>query len=288
MANEKQGGIPRVDLPADARLDTLAVREGLPPSPWGENSEALYLTSGFVQPDAETSARRFADPTEGYTYGRTSNPTVTSFERRLAALEGTEAAIGASTGMGAILMMCMGLLKAGDHVICSRSMFGSTIAGPAKELQTSPRGIFWPPLPPDDKAGWERVRKIGPYFTEYNATCGAGEFSKDKPVQMGTYPYPIYTVYASQPEADVYMLTKALIEGYDGYKDNAPGASGLAVKTQTKNWAVPVHPGAVKALKSCFEARVKKTAPGSASTSAFSPMRVHICAIAWATAASLG
>ncbi len=129
------------------------------------------------------------------------------------------------------------------------AMFGSTIAGPAKELQTSPRGIVWPPLPPDDKAGWERVRKIGPYFTEHNATCGAGEFSKDKPIQMGAYPYPIYTVYASQPEADVYMLTKALIEGYDGYKDGAPGAGGLAVKTQTKNWAVPVHAGAVKALK---------------------------------------
>jgi O-succinylhomoserine sulfhydrylase len=104
------------------------VRVALEPSQHGENSEALYLTSGFVQPDAETSARRFADPTEGYTYGRTSNPTVTSFERRLAAMEGTEAAIGASTGMGAILMMCMGLLKSGDHVICSRSMFGSTIA----------------------------------------------------------------------------------------------------------------------------------------------------------------
>ena len=129
------------------------------------------------------------------------------------------------------------------------AMFGSTIAGPAKELQTSPRGIVWPPLPHDDKAGWERVRKIGPYFTEHNATCGAGEFSKDKPIQMGAYPYPIYSVYAAQPEADVYMLTKALIEGYDGYKDNAPGAAGLDVKTQTKNWAVPVHPGAVKALK---------------------------------------
>ena len=115
-------------LPEGLHRDTLAVRTALPASQWGENSEALYLTSGFVQPDAETSARRFADPTEGYTYGRTSNPTVTSFERRLAALEGTEAAIGASTGMGAILMMCMGLLKAGDHVICSRSMFGSTIA----------------------------------------------------------------------------------------------------------------------------------------------------------------
>jgi TRAP transporter TAXI family solute receptor len=131
----------------------------------------------------------------------------------------------------------------------SDAQFGSTIAGPAKELQTSPRGIVWPSLPHSDKAGWERVRKIGPYFTEHNATCGAGEFAKDKPIQMGAYPYPIYTVYANQPETDVYMLTKALIEGYDGYKDNAPGASGLAVKTQTKNWAVPVHAGAVKALK---------------------------------------
>jgi TRAP transporter TAXI family solute receptor len=129
------------------------------------------------------------------------------------------------------------------------AMFGSTIAGPAKELQTSPRGIFWPPLPHADKAGWERVRKIGPYFTEHNATCGAGEFSRDKPIQMGTYPYPIYTVYANQPEADVYVLTKAMIDGYDGYKDNAPGASGLAVKGQAKYWAVPLHPGAVKALK---------------------------------------
>ena len=129
------------------------------------------------------------------------------------------------------------------------AMFGSTIAGPAKELQTSPRGIFWPTLPHTDKAGWERVRKIGPYFTEHNATCGAGEFSKEKPIQMGAYPYPIYSVYASLPETDVYMLTKAMIEGYDGYKDNAPGASGLAVKGQAKYWAVPVHPGAVKALR---------------------------------------
>ena len=115
-------------LPDNLHRDTLAVRVALEPSQYGENSEALYLTSGFLQPDAETSARRFAGTEGGYTYGRTSNPTVTSFERRLAALEGTEAAIGASTGMGAILMMCMGLLKAGDHVICSRSMFGSTIA----------------------------------------------------------------------------------------------------------------------------------------------------------------
>ena len=116
------------NLPDNLHRDTLAVRVALDPSQYGENSEALYLSSGFLQPDAETAARRFAGTEDGYTYGRTSNPTVTSFERRLAALEGAEAAIGASTGMGAILMMCMGLLKSGDHVVCSRSMFGSTIA----------------------------------------------------------------------------------------------------------------------------------------------------------------
>ncbi|MDI1272454.1 O-succinylhomoserine sulfhydrylase [Polaromonas sp.] len=114
-------------LPDNLHRDTLAVRVALESSQYGENSEALFLTSGFVQPDAETAARRFAGTEDGYTYGRTSNPTVSSFERRLAALEGTEAAIGASTGMGAILMMCMGLLKTGDHVVCSRSMFGSTL-----------------------------------------------------------------------------------------------------------------------------------------------------------------
>jgi O-succinylhomoserine sulfhydrylase len=114
-------------LPPGLHRDTLAVRAAGERSQYGENSEALYLTSGFVQSDAETSARRFAGTEEGFTYSRTSNPTVASFEQRLAALEGTEAAIGASSGMGAILMMCMGLLKAGDHVICSRSVFGSTL-----------------------------------------------------------------------------------------------------------------------------------------------------------------
>jgi O-succinylhomoserine sulfhydrylase len=117
----------RKPLPEGLHRDTLAVRAALPPSQHGEHSEALYLTSGFVQSDAETAAHRFANPQEGYTYGRTSNPTVSSFEQRLAAMEGTEAAIGASTGMGAILMLCMGLLRSGDHVICSRSVFGSTM-----------------------------------------------------------------------------------------------------------------------------------------------------------------
>ncbi|HKB53634.1 MAG TPA: O-succinylhomoserine sulfhydrylase [Ramlibacter sp.] len=114
-------------LPPNLHRETLAVRAGIEPSQYGENSEALYLSSSFVQPDAETGARRFAGTEEGFTYSRTSNPTVVAFENRLAALEGVESAIGASSGMGAILMMCMGLLKAGDHVVCSRSVFGSTL-----------------------------------------------------------------------------------------------------------------------------------------------------------------
>jgi O-succinylhomoserine sulfhydrylase len=117
----------RGELPPGLHPDTLALRTGIAPSQYGEHSEALYLTSGYVQQDAETSARRFAHPEEGFTYTRTSNPSVTSFERRLAAMEGTESAIGTASGMSAILLMGLGLLKSGDHVICSQSMFGSTI-----------------------------------------------------------------------------------------------------------------------------------------------------------------
>ena len=126
--------IPRVDLPADARLDTLAVREGLPPSQYGENSEALFLTSSFVHPNAATAAARFAGEEEAFVYSRFTNPTVMMLERRLAALEGTEACIATSSGMSAILLLCLGLLKSGDHVICSQSVFGSTIKLLAGEL----------------------------------------------------------------------------------------------------------------------------------------------------------
>jgi O-succinylhomoserine sulfhydrylase len=133
--------------------DTLAVREAVERSPYGENSEALYLTSGYVQSSAESSARRFAGDEDGFTYGRYGNPTVTSFERRLAALEGAEAAMGTASGMSAILMMCMGLLKAGDHVVCSRSMFGSTIKLIGSDLGKF--GVESTFVPQDDVAAWK-------------------------------------------------------------------------------------------------------------------------------------
>ena len=121
-------------LPPGLHIDTLAVREAVDKSQYGENSESLYLTSSFTQPDSETAARRFSGLEDGFIYSRFTNPTVASMEKRLAALEGSEACIATSSGMAAVLLLCMGLLKSGDHVICSRSVFGSTIKLLASEF----------------------------------------------------------------------------------------------------------------------------------------------------------
>lgn len=135
------------------RLQTLAVRAAVERSQYGENSEALYLTSGYVQPSAEASARRFAGEEEGYTYGRSGNPTVTSFERRLSALEGSEATMATSSGMSAIMLMCFALLKAGDHVVFSQSMFGSTIKLIGSEFARF--GVESTTVPQTDLAAWK-------------------------------------------------------------------------------------------------------------------------------------
>jgi len=124
--------------------------------------------------------------------------------------------------------------------------FASTISGQAKEAETSPRGVLWPRMARDDKAGWERVAKVGPFFTPHTATCGAG---LTKPTEMGTYPYPVIVTYGTESEADIHAVTKAMIEGYDLYKDGAPGAVGLELKRQTMKWVIPFHPGTVKAFK---------------------------------------
>ncbi|MFZ5567616.1 MAG: O-succinylhomoserine sulfhydrylase [Pseudomonadota bacterium] len=134
-------------------LQTLAVRAAVERSQYGENSEALYLTSGYVQPSAEASARRFAGEEEGYTYGRSGNPTVSSMEQRLAALEGTEACMATSSGMSAIMLMCFSLLKAGDHVVFSQSMFGSTIKLIGSEFARF--GVESTAVPQTDLAAWK-------------------------------------------------------------------------------------------------------------------------------------
>ncbi len=109
------------------KFDTLAVRAGLLRSDFQEHCEALSLTSSFVYADAAEAARRFANEEPGFIYSRFTNPTVSMFQDRLAALEGTDACIATATGMAAIASTVMGLLKSGDHIISSRSVFGTVV-----------------------------------------------------------------------------------------------------------------------------------------------------------------
>ncbi len=111
----------------DFDFDTLAVRAGQERSQFGEHSEALFLTSSFVFKSAAQAAARFSGEEEGNVYARFTNPTVTTLQQRLAALEGAEACIATASGMAAIMSTVMALLKAGDHIVASRSIFGATL-----------------------------------------------------------------------------------------------------------------------------------------------------------------
>jgi O-succinylhomoserine sulfhydrylase len=107
--------------------ETLAVHAGTVRSQFGEHSEALFLTSSFVFENAAQAAARFIGEQPGNIYSRFTNPTVTMFEERLAALEGAEQCVATASGMSAILACVMGVLKAGDHIVASHSLFGSTV-----------------------------------------------------------------------------------------------------------------------------------------------------------------
>jgi O-succinylhomoserine sulfhydrylase len=109
------------------KIATRAVREGQARSPEGEHSDPVYLTSSFVFDSAADAAARFSGNEPGNIYSRFTNPTVRTFEERLAAMEEGECCVATSTGMSAILAVCMGLLDAGDHIVAGRDLFGSTI-----------------------------------------------------------------------------------------------------------------------------------------------------------------
>jgi O-succinylhomoserine sulfhydrylase len=106
--------------------DTIAIRGGYQRSHENEHSEALFLTSSYVFENAEMAAKHFSNEIEGNVYSRYTNPTVRSFEERLAAMEGGEQAVATSSGMAATLSIVMALLESGDHIICSQDVFGST------------------------------------------------------------------------------------------------------------------------------------------------------------------
>ncbi|MGA8006709.1 MAG: O-succinylhomoserine sulfhydrylase [Burkholderiales bacterium] len=108
-------------------LATLGVRAGQARTEFNEHSEALFLTSSFVFDNAQQAAAKFTGSEDGFIYSRFTNPTVSMMQDRLAAMEGGEACVATASGMSAILAMSMALLKAGDHVVCSKAVFGATV-----------------------------------------------------------------------------------------------------------------------------------------------------------------
>jgi TRAP transporter TAXI family solute receptor len=126
--------------------------------------------------------------------------------------------------------------------------FASTVSGPTKKLEASPRGIHWPPTPHDDKAGWKRLNDTAPYFVPHVATIGSG-ISKENPHEGAAYPYPILITLADKDDTLVYSLTKAIHQEYPRYKDAMPALKGWALERQTFRWAVPYHKAAVQYWK---------------------------------------
>ncbi len=127
--------------------------------------------------------------------------------------------------------------------------FATTVSGPTRRLEASPRGIFWPPAPHDDEACWEGIRSVGPYFLPHTGTRGAA-ISEAAPHEGGTYPYPLLTGLDRSDPAVVEALVLALTEHYDDYKDSDPGSIGWALERQLFQWVVPYHEGAVRAFRS--------------------------------------
>ncbi|MFP8965332.1 O-succinylhomoserine sulfhydrylase [Pokkaliibacter sp. CJK22405] len=138
----------------DVEMDTLAVRAGHMRTPEAEHAEAIFPTSSFVFSSAQEAATRFASA-EGNIYSRFTNPTVRAFEQRIAALEGAERAVATASGMAAIMSLTCGMLEQGDHIVCSRSVFGSTISFFDKYLAKF--GITTTYVDPKDFAAWKEA-----------------------------------------------------------------------------------------------------------------------------------
>jgi len=141
------------DFDPEWELATRAIRVGHERSAENEHAEPIFMTSSFVFASAAEAAARFSGEQPGNIYARFTNPTVRTFEERLAAMEGGEACVATASGMSAILSTCMGLLQQGDHLVSSRSVFGSTVVLFDKYL---PRfGIRTSYVDLDDLAAWE-------------------------------------------------------------------------------------------------------------------------------------
>ncbi len=153
MTDERKDFIEENEL--NLGLDTLAIRSGIVRTQEGEHCEPIFTTSSYVFESAEQAASRFSGDEDGNVYSRYTNPTVRTFQDRIAALEGAESAVATASGMSAILSTFLALLTVGDHVVCSRSVFGTTTMLFTKYLQKFGIDVTFVGL--TDSAGWEQA-----------------------------------------------------------------------------------------------------------------------------------
>ncbi len=162
------------------RADTLAIRAGEIRSLEGEHREPIYSTSSFVFTSAREAAARFAMEEPGNIYSRFTNPTVRAFEQRLAALEGMERSVATASGMAAILTTFLGLLQSGDHIVCSRSVFGNTHMLLNKFLRRA--GIETTFVPQKDYGAWQAAlrpnTKLAYLETPSNPLCHVSDIQR--------------------------------------------------------------------------------------------------------------
>ncbi|MGH1351014.1 MAG: TAXI family TRAP transporter solute-binding subunit [Methyloligellaceae bacterium] len=156
--------------------------------------------------------------------------------------------------------------------------FASTVSGPTRKLEASPRGIYWPPMPHGDKEGWARLNKVAPYVLKHKATIGSGNISKEQPLEGAAYPYPILITLSSQDSGLVYSMTKAIHTQYPKYKDSMAALKGWAIEKQSFKWAVPYHEAAVKYWKEAGAWTDEMEAHNNALIK-----RQDVLAAAWAT-----
>jgi len=140
-----------------------------------------------------------------------------------------------------------GYARAFDGIIAGNvdAAFTATVTPAAQQLASSPRGISWTELDPNDKPAWERMQNIAPYFRPHVVTSGAGGLSVTNPVNSASYPYPIIVANADLKDSTAYGLVKALQDNYDAYKDSAPGAAGYSLENQDLTWVIPFHDAVV-------------------------------------------
>lgn len=123
--------------------------------------------------------------------------------------------------------------------------FATTTSGQAYQLEASPRGLYWPPVPHDDEEGWARLTANAPFFVPNMATAGA-TLSEENPHEGAAYPYPVLIAYDTQDSDLVYAMTKALVDLFPEYDGASPGINGWALDRQIFDWVVPYHEGAIR------------------------------------------